>query len=132
MHSKEIIKKPRNVTSNDVYRLWALFAQVYGSAMKPLGSEPPPVWRQELLALNIEQLDRGINEIKAAGENFPPGLFRFVRWCKHGSESDKVVRPSLASNGPPGYKRPALESSQLKSVKDCRAELRSFYGKTQN
>ena len=124
---RELIKKPRSVTSNDIYRLWALFSQVYGSAMKPLGSEPPPVWRQELLALNIEQLDRGINEIKAAGENFPPGLFRFVRYCKHGSESDKVVRPSMINNNmPAGYRRPPLKDSEIKSVKECRAFVKQF------
>ena len=119
-----LIKKPRPVTSNDVDMFWALLTQVFGSAMRALGPEPPPVWKDELLNLNIDQLLRGVQELKTQGENYPPSLYKFLRLCKQGADS--VVRPTMTSNMPPGYVRPALPPSERKPVDECRTWIKQF------
>ena len=119
-----LTEKPRQVTSNDVYVFWALLTQVFGSAMRTLGPEPPPVWKDELLDLNINQLRRGVQELKTQGENYPPSLYKFVRLCKRGTEN--VVRPAMTSNMPPGYVRPALPPGEQKPVDECRTWIKQF------
>ena len=119
-----LTEKSRRVTSNDVDMFWALLTQVFGSTMRELGPEPPPVWKDELLDLNIDQLQHGIQELKTQGENYPPSLYRFIRFCKQGP--DNGVRTSLSSSVPPGYERPALQPGEMKSVAECRALLRQF------
>ena len=119
-----LIKKPRPVTSNDVDMFWALLTQVFGSTMRELGPEPPPVWKDELLDLNIDQLLRGIQELKTQGENYPPSLYKFLRLCRQGA--DNGVRPSMTTNMPPGYERPALPPGEHKPVEECRAWLKQF------
>jgi hypothetical protein len=117
IESKPIDRVQEKQGQSPIDSVWSAFAQMWPSLfVEKYGVKPLPVWRTQVSKLEIKYVMRGIKIACASGEQFPPSLPTFLKYCSK-TFGEETAQPKL----------PKPECSQEVALKAI-AEMRKILG----
>ncbi len=115
-----------------IHKWWAIMVNALGSSFtRQYGETINPIWKQYIQLLTREQLWKGTHVMLEIGNDYPPTLPVFLRYCTEGkpkSKIDDVVRPNFnQGRTPANYERPVLAGSEM-TAEEARAKCKEILG----